>query len=225
MLTVGLPVTFQTAVTFPGADQSQGWKCDTSKGKQTFPPEASVSDYLQHHGCDAAHIQAFLFLDLGWIHFSPTLLPGSSSPTSWLRFIRSVRSSGVRSSRRPDKTWILMPELPAVRRLLSEPSDGGAAGRWGGGGVFKQDEEVGKLMSLQINTRGCWNLSSVTKSARGCNRVFRTSASSETWRRWSCRGPDRRSEADKIFFFCSSSRRPGSITINAVFSLSVKAIG
>lgn len=65
-------VTFQTAVTFAGADQSQGWKCDTSKGKRTFPPEASISDFLQHHGCDAAHIQAFLFLDADGSISAPT---------------------------------------------------------------------------------------------------------------------------------------------------------
>lgn len=57
-------------------------------------------------------------------------------------------------------------------------------------------EEVGKLMSLEINTRGHWNAGGVTKSGRGCGPVFRTSED-----------PDLRSDADKVvFFFCSSSR-------------------
>ena len=74
----------------------------------------------------------------------------------------------------------------------------------GGGGSLNRMEDVGKLMSLQINTTGCWNLSGVTKSAGGCGRVSRTSASSERWRRWRCGDPHPRSEADTMAFFLFS---------------------
>lgn len=108
-------MTFPTDATCPCAGHSQGWKCDTCEGKKTFPPEASVSV------CDAAHIQALLFLD-GSIS-AATLVPWSSNPTSQLR--------------RPERAWFLMPEVPA------EASGGGAAGR--GGVVFKQDGGSGKI--------------------------------------------------------------------------------
>lgn len=55
-------------------------------------------------------------------------------------------------------------------------------------------------MRLQINTRGFWNLRSVTESGRGCGRVFRTSASSERWRRWSCGAPDLDRRMIRFFF-------------------------
>lgn len=101
-------MTFQTDGTFPCADQSQGWKCDTCRGKQTFPPEASVSVYPQHRVCDAAHIQALLFLDFGWIHFRPD----SGSLELKSNFIAQIYQ-----------------ECDAIQRfLLSEPSGGGAAG-------------------------------------------------------------------------------------------------
>lgn len=169
-----------------------------TKENRTFPPEASVSVYLQHRVGDAAHVQAFLFLDVGWIRFSPDSGSRELKSNFTAQIYQDCDTIRREVVQREDEAWILIPEIPALRRLLSEPSGGGAAGGWGDSS--NRMEEVGKLMSLQINTRGCWNLSSVTKSSRGCGGVFRTSASSETRRRWSGGDPDQRSEADKIFF-------------------------
>lgn len=152
-------MTFQTDGTFPSADQSHGGKYDTHEGKQTFPPEASVSVYPQHRVCGAAHIPG-----VGMDPFQPGI--------SKVQRHGSVRSGGVRSS---GPTRRRSPDPGRCPRVLPCCRNRGL-----GGGSSNRMKEVGKLMSLEINTRGRWNLSSVTKSGRGAP-VFRT-ASSETRR-------------------------------------------
>lgn len=143
--------------------------------------EVSSRSLRQRLSRDAAHIQASI--PGLWVDpfQPPTPVPWRFGPAPELRWIRSVTPS--RDSCR---------EEAAVRACRGAAGGAGGGGGGRGRGPSKRMEEVGKLMSLQIDGRGCWNLSSVTKPARGCGRVFRTSPSSETRRRWSCRDPDPR---------------------------------